>query len=208
MASIRRKDILVLTFFCLNFVVLVSSRVHQCEKKGAFDKPYKVDCVDDEYYCCGIDEDKCCTWDEYYKEHEIDGDSDIIKIVVGVVVGCIVFVILLLACCCCLPCCLFAKRKKARRGQDHGPHQQVPLVVGNNQPVYPTQQAAASGSSGQGGSGAPHHATGTQGGASLYPTVPAGDRPPPYSASGETQQPSTDHYPTKQQPPYNPNAIP
>eukprot|EP00088_Acartia_fossae_P052804 TRINITY_DN5982_c0_g1_i2.p1 TRINITY_DN5982_c0_g1~~TRINITY_DN5982_c0_g1_i2.p1 ORF type:complete len:208 (+),score=32.92 TRINITY_DN5982_c0_g1_i2:218-841(+) len=207
MASIRRKDILVLTFFCLNFVVLVSSRVHQCEKKGAFDKPYKVDCVDDEYYCCGIDEDKCCTWDEYHKEHEIDGDSDIIMIIVGVVVGCIVFVILLLACCCCLPCCLFAKRKKARRGQDHGPHQQVPLVVGNNQPVYPTQQAAASGSSGQ-GSGAPHHDTGTQGGASLYPTVPAGDRPPPYSASGETQQPSTDHYPTKQQPPYNPNAIP
>jgi len=202
-----------------------------CGNDGVFGKNWQKECDDDEPWCCGFNQERCCTWEEYSDEHDLDEAAEwIVKIIVGIVVSCVVLAILLILCCCCLPCCFFAKRRKRQAGVIRG-HNMAEVVTYPTQPQqnnqaplvtpHPPQQAYPSPYPPQGGpayppnGGAAYPPNGgaaypPQGGAA-YPPQPGfypPDQPPPYSGPAPGYSgPPAEPYQTKQ-PAYNPNALP
>jgi len=208
-----------------------------CGKDGVFGNKWQNECDDDEPWCCGFNEDRCCTWEEYSDEHNFDEAAEwsnslenlptpersigkkIVKIIVGIVVTCVILAILLIVCCCCLPCCFFAKRRKRQAGVIRG-HNMAEVTYpsqpqqNNQAPLVTSQQhIQPSPYPPQGAGGYP-----PQGGPVYPPQAGAAyppqasfyppDQPPPYSGpAGGFTGPPTQTYQTKQ-PAYNPNALP
>jgi len=194
-----------------------------CGNEGVFGKDWQNKCDDDEPWCCGFNEERCCTWEEYSDEHNLDEAAEwIVKIIVGIVVSCVVLVLLLILCCCCLPCCFCAKRRKRQAGVIRGhnmeevaypsqPQQnnQAPLVTPHPpQQAYPPQGSAAYPP--QGGAAYPPQggvAYPPQGGAAYPPhggaayTPQGGVAYPPQGGAAYPPQPG--YYPQDQPPPYS-----
>jgi hypothetical protein len=137
----------ILLFCILEFAV----GDHYCSKDGVYGRTWQQKCDDDDYYCCGVNDERCCDFEEYTKESGLEDVTDvsnqlemlpsperfsgkkIVKIIVGVIVTSVILGILLMLCCCCLPCCFFAKRRKRQAG----------VVRGQNmtEVAYPSQPA-------------------------------------------------------------------
>jgi hypothetical protein len=141
---------LVIRFILLVTIFQFSVCDNYCGKDGVFGTEWKNECDDDEYYCCGVNEERCCTFDEFLDESGLEDATDwIVKIIVGIIVGSIVLGIVLILCCCCLPCCFFAKRRKRNAGAVRGQHMTVITQQGPNSQAllqnpnvnYPQQQS-------------------------------------------------------------------
>jgi len=141
---------LVIRFILLVTIFQFSVCDNYCGKDGVFGHEWKNQCDDDEYYCCGVNEERCCTFDEFLDGSGLEEATDwIVKIIVGIIVGSIVLGIVLILCCCCLPCCFFAKRRKRNAGAVRGQHMTVITQQGTNSQAllqnpnvnYPQQQS-------------------------------------------------------------------